>query len=309
MWCIRWPDACESIRRFPNWTPFCESRFGALIEVFCEAIRVANRREKTAQKPRMRAKLCVVNKDCAAAEVWRLDNAACQRTPWGGGAKEEKETTLRGDPADGKQFASPLTSVRFAPLSISLYLALSLSLSISISLALSLSLSISLALLLSLSLSLSCSLTFLLSLSLSHSLSLPLYRRLPPCAVKTCAVRPVFARLVGKLQAADPSNVQGPLKQNASTRGTIWGSETNVEARAGAEPRTRKSGQSAHAGATQGLFPWLYLYSSLICLSLSLSLNLFPSLLISLPLSLSLSPSLGGSCRGATRGAQWLRVN
>ena len=28
---------------------------------------------------------------------------------------------------------------------------------------------------------------------------------LPPCTVKTCAVRPVFARVVGELQAADPS--------------------------------------------------------------------------------------------------------
>ena len=41
-------------------------------------------------------------------------------------------------------------------------------------------------------------------------------RRVPPCAVKTCAVRPVFARLVGELRAADPSDVQGPVKQNAS---------------------------------------------------------------------------------------------
>ena len=32
----------------------------------------------------------------------------------------------------------------------------------------------------------------------------------------TCAVRPVFARVVGELRAADPSNVQGPVKQNAS---------------------------------------------------------------------------------------------
>ena len=44
----------------------------------------------------------------------------------------------------------------------------------------------------------------------------PFYRRVPPCAAKTCAVRPVFARLVWWLRAADPSNVQGPVKQNAS---------------------------------------------------------------------------------------------
>ena len=37
-----------------------------------------------------------------------------------------------------------------------------------------------------------------------------------PLSVKTCAVRPVFARVVGELWAADPSNVQGPVKQNAS---------------------------------------------------------------------------------------------
>ena len=39
---------------------------------------------------------------------------------------------------------------------------------------------------------------------------------MPPCAVKTCAVHPVFARVVGELRAADPSNLQGPVKQNAS---------------------------------------------------------------------------------------------
>ena len=32
-----------------------------------------------------------------------------------------------------------------------------------------------------------------------------------------CAVGPVFARVVGELWAADPSSVQGPVKQNAST--------------------------------------------------------------------------------------------
>ena len=30
-------------------------------------------------------------------------------------------------------------------------------------------------------------------------------RRVPPCAVKACAVRPVFARAVKELRAADPS--------------------------------------------------------------------------------------------------------
>ena len=75
------------------------------------------------------------------------------------------------------------------------------------------------------------------------------------CAVKTCAVRPVFARVVGELRAADPSNVQGPVKQNASPGEQSEAPETKVEAGAGAEPTTRKPGQSAHAGATQGVFP------------------------------------------------------
>ena len=37
-------------------------------------------------------------------------------------------------------------------------------------------------------------------------------RRVPPCAVKTCALRPVFARVVGELWAAHPSNLQRPVK-------------------------------------------------------------------------------------------------
>ena len=35
------------------------------------------------------------------------------------------------------------------------------------------------------------------------------FRRVPPCAVKTCAVRPVFAHVVGELQVADPSSWPG----------------------------------------------------------------------------------------------------
>ena len=41
-------------------------------------------------------------------------------------------------------------------------------------------------------------------------------RRVPPCAVKTCAVRPVFGGVVGELRAEDPSNDQGFVKQDAS---------------------------------------------------------------------------------------------
>ena len=43
-------------------------------------------------------------------------------------------------------------------------------------------------------------------------------RRVPPRAVKTCAVRPVFARVVGRCGQQSQANVQGPMKQNASPR-------------------------------------------------------------------------------------------
>ena len=64
-----------------------------------------------------------------------------------------------------------------------------------------------------------------------------LRRRVPPCAVKSCAVRPVFAGVVGELRAADPSKVQGPAKQNASPR----------EQSEAPRPR-RKPGQEQHPG-------------------------------------------------------------
>ena len=85
-----------------------------------------------------------------------------------------------------------------------------------------------------------------------------LYRRVNPCAVKTCAVRPVFARVVGELRAADPSNVQGPVEQNASP-----GEQSEA-------PRRRwKPGQEQNPGPENqdsqhmlvqpmGVFPWFY---------------------------------------------------
>ena len=68
--------------------------------------------------------------------------------------------------------------------------------------------------------------------------SLRKFRRVPPpCAVKACAVHPVFARVVGELRAADPSNVQGPVKQNATP-----GEQSEA-------PRPRwKPGQEQHPG-------------------------------------------------------------
>ena len=46
-------------------------------------------------------------------------------------------------------------------------------------------------------------------------------RRMPPCAVKTCAVRPVFARVVGELRAADPKQCPRARKAKCQPRGTI----------------------------------------------------------------------------------------
>ena len=80
--------------------------------------------------------------------------------------------------------------------------------------------------------------------------------RAPPCAVKTCAVRPVLVRVVEELRAADPGKCPRAHEAKCQPRGAIWGSETKVEAGAGAARRTRKPGQSAHAETTQGVVPW-----------------------------------------------------
>ena len=89
--------------------------------------------------------------------------------------------------------------------------------------------------------------------SMLSDLALTLTSGCTPRAVEACAVRPVFAGVVGELRAANPSNVQGPVKQNASPGDQSEAPRLiKVEAGAGAEPRTRKPGQSAHAGATQG---------------------------------------------------------
>ena len=69
----------------------------------------------------------------------------------------------------------------------------------------------------------------------------------PPPAVKTCAERPVFARVVGELRAANPSKCPRAHEAKCQPMGTIWGSDTKVEAGAGPAPRARKPGQSAHA--------------------------------------------------------------
>ena len=78
-------------------------------------------------------------------------------------------------------------------------------------------------------------------------------RRVPPCAGTTCAVRPVFAWVVGELWAADPSKCPRAMKQNASPGNNLRLRDEGA-AGAGAAPRTQKPGQSAHAESTQGVF-------------------------------------------------------
>ena len=58
-----------------------------------------------------------------------------------------------------------------------------------------------------------------------------------PCAVKICAVHPVFARVVGSCGQQSQANVQGPMKQNARL-----GEQSEA-------PRRRwKPGQEQHPG-------------------------------------------------------------
>ena len=45
-------------------------------------------------------------------------------------------------------------------------------------------------------------------------------RRVPSCAVKTCAVRPVFASVVGELRAANPSKCARAHEAKCYPRGT-----------------------------------------------------------------------------------------
>ena len=70
-------------------------------------------------------------------------------------------------------------------------------------------------------------------------------RRVPPCAVKTCAVRPVFARVVGELRAADPSNLQGSVKQNASP-----GDNLRLRDQGGSRGRSRNQDQKTRTVST-----------------------------------------------------------
>ena len=73
-----------------------------------------------------------------------------------------------------------------------------------------------------------------------------MFRCVPPCVAKTCAVLPVFARVVG-LWAEDPS--KSPRGNAANTR---WGAQSEAWSRAPAAPRTREPGQSAHSESIQG---------------------------------------------------------
>ena len=63
--------------------------------------------------------------------------------------------------------------------------------------------------------------------------------------VKTCAVRPVLARVVGELRAADPSNLQGPVKQNASP-----GDNLRLRDQGGSRGRSRNQDQKTRTVST-----------------------------------------------------------
>ena len=63
----------------------------------------------------------------------------------------------------------------------------------------------------------------------------------PPCAVKTCAVRPVFAWVVRELRQH-----RGPMNQNAQAQG----SNLTLRDEGGSQGRTQKPRQSAHAEST-----------------------------------------------------------
>ena len=77
---------------------------------------------------------------------------------------------------------------------------------------------------------------------------------MPPCATKTCAVRPVLHVWWGSCRQRFQALAQKTIKQNASLGEQPEATETKVEAGGGAAPRTRMPGQSAHAESTQGVF-------------------------------------------------------
>ena len=87
------------------------------------------------------------------------------------------------------------------------------------------------------------------------------FRRVPPCAVQTRAVRPVFARVLGELRAADPSECPRAHEGNASP-----GEQSEAPRRRwtpGPEqhPGQETPGRSAHAESTQGVLQMLKSHS------------------------------------------------
>ena len=78
-------------------------------------------------------------------------------------------------------------------------------------------------------------------------------RRVTPCAVKTCAVRPVFARVVGKLRAADPSKCPRAHQAKMLAQGNNLRLRDEGGSWGGSSTQDQKPGQSAHVGSTQGV--------------------------------------------------------
>ena len=100
-------------------------------------------------------------------------------------------------------------------------------------------------------------------------------RRVPPCAVKTCAVRPVFVRVVGELRAADPSDVHGPVKQNASPEAQSEAPRRGWKLGQGQSPGPENQDSQHMLEQPRGsLLEWTCSQSLLSLLSLSLSFYL-----------------------------------
>ena len=81
----------------------------------------------------------------------------------------------------------------------------------------------------------------------------PLFRRVPPCVAETCALRPVFARVVGELRAADASKCLRGYDAGAScgAQSEAFSQKPGHQQHQGSE----KPGQSAQAESTPGVFP------------------------------------------------------
>ena len=75
-----------------------------------------------------------------------------------------------------------------------------------------------------------------------------LSRCVPACVAKTCAERPVFARVAGERRAADPRSCSNAAHEANASPGT------HPDAPGRSSGAGISSGQSAHAESAQGVF-------------------------------------------------------